>query len=173
MGNNSHQVEPSRWVERWAGCFPLEAAILDVAGGAGRHARFLLGRGHDVTVVDRDCSALKDLNQHPRATVLEADLESCVPFLGSHFGVVLVTNFLLRTLFPHLIAAVAPGGYLVYETFTTLHARYRRPRDRRHLAAPGELQNLVTEELDVVAYEEVVEPGSRRAAVARLAATRR
>jgi hypothetical protein len=105
--------------------------------------------------------------------VLEADLESCVPFLGSHFGVVLVTNFLLRTLFPHLIAAVGPGGYLVYETFTTLHARYRRPRDRRHLAAPGELQNLVTEELDVVAYEEVVEPGSRRAAVARLAATRR
>jgi hypothetical protein len=172
MGNNSHQVEPSRWVERWARCFPSEAAILDVAGGAGRHTLFLLGRGHHVTVIDRDCSALDDLNQHPRATVLKADLEAGVPFLGSHFGVVLVTNFLLRSMFPHLIDAVGPGGYLIYETFTSHHARYRRPQDSRHLAAPGELRNLVTEELDVLAYEEVAEQGSRRTAVARLAATR-
>lgn len=172
MGNNSHQVEPSRWVERWAWCFPSEAAILDVAAGAGRHARFLLGRGHHVTVIDRDCSALNDLNQHPRATVLEADLEACVPFLGSHFGVVLVTNFLLRSMFSHLIAAVGPGGFLIYETFTSHHARYRQPRDSSHLTAPGELRRLVTEDLDVLAYEEAFEGGSRRAAVARLAATR-
>jgi hypothetical protein len=144
-----------------------------VAGGAGRHTRFLLGRGHHVTVIDRDCSALDDLNQHPRATVLKADLEACVPFLGTQFGVVLVTNFLLRSVFPYLIAAVGPGGYLIYETFTSHHARYRRPQDSRHLAAPGELQNLVTDELEVIAYEEVVEGGSRQAAVARLVATRR
>ncbi len=172
MGNNSHRVEPSRWVERWARCFPSEAAVLDVAGGAGRHTRFLLGRGHHVTVIDRDCSALGDLNQHPRATVLQADLEACVPFLGSYFGVVIVTNFLLRSVFPYLIDAVGPGGYLIYETFTSHHARYRRPQDSCHLAAPGELQSLVTDELEVLAYEEVVESGCRRAAVARLAATR-
>ena len=172
MGTNSHHVGPSRWVERWAQSVPPEAAILDLAGGAGRHTRFFLERGHPVTVIDRDCSALGDLSRHPRATVLKADLEAGVPFLGARYGLVVVTNFLLRAIFPDLIDALGQGGYLIYETFTSHHARYRPPRDSSHLARPGELRERVAADLDILAYEEVVERGPHRAAVARLAAIR-
>ena len=104
--------------------------------------------------------------------MLKADLEAGVPFLGARFGLVVVTNFLLRAIFPGLIDALGKGGYLIYETFTSHHVRFRPPRDRSHLARPGELRERVSADLDIVAYEEVVERDPHRAGVARLAAIR-
>ena len=48
---------PSDWVVRWA---PLvtHGPVLDVASGAGRHARFFAGRGMEVVAVDRDAQVI-------------------------------------------------------------------------------------------------------------------
>ena len=40
------------------------------------------------------------------------------------FAGVVVTNYLWRPLFPALVAAVAPGGWLIYETFAQGNERF-------------------------------------------------
>lgn len=65
----------------------------------------------------------------------------------------MVTNYLWRPLFPLLIAAVAPGGVLLCETFAVGHAAYGRPSRPEFLLRPGELLEAVRGRLQVVAYE--------------------
>jgi SAM-dependent methyltransferase len=171
-------VNASAWVVAHAGLVPGSAAVLDVACGSGRHTRFFLDRGHPVVAVDRDLSRVADLRNVPGVELVDADLETGAPppFAGRAFGGVVVTNYLHRPLLPALVAAVAPGGVLLYETFARGNERFGRPTNPAFLLEPGELLDAVRGELRVVAYEDVVvdEPdaGSRPAAVQRVAAVR-
>src|SRR5688500_9481791 len=56
---------PSPWIVRFAPLVPAGARVLDLAAGGGRHARLFLARGHPVTALDRDVSALEDLRALP------------------------------------------------------------------------------------------------------------
>ena len=67
--------EPSRWVRHWAHLVAAGGAVLDVASGAGRHARLFASRGHPVTALDRDAAALGTMRDEPLITTLAADLE--------------------------------------------------------------------------------------------------
>ncbi len=82
------------------------------------------------------------------------------PFGGRRFSAVVVVNYLWRPLFLDLIAAVAPGGVLLYDTFAVGQERHGRPRNPDHLLRPGELLEAVRGKLEVRAYEfgEVGEP---------------
>ena len=164
-------VAPSAWVERFAALVPPGATVLDVACGAGRHARLFLSRGHPVTAVDRDTSRLEPSPGAPRLTVVEADLETGPWPLGdSRFGGVVVANYLHRPLFAALIAAVAPGGALIYETFADGNERLGKPRNPDHLLRPGELLDAVRGSLRVVAYEALEVTTPRPAVVQRMCA---
>lgn len=133
---------PSDWVVRWAPLLPPRAQVLDVACGHGRHVRWLAGLGHRVTAVDRDAALLAPLAGV--ATTLAADLEAGPwPLPGRMFDAVIVTNYLWRALFPALMAAVAPGGLLIYETFAQAHAALGRPRRPEFLLRPGELIDVL------------------------------
>ena len=149
--------------------------MLDLAAGSGRHGRLFLAAGNPVTFVDRDISALADLDGVPGACLLAADLEDggAFPLAGRLFGGVVVTNYLHRPLLAGLVAAVAPAGVLLYETFAegneALGGRVRNPD---FLLRHGELLEAVRGHLRVVAYEDVVEPGSPPAAVQRICAVR-
>lgn len=166
--------EASPWVERFAGLVPMGSVVLDVAAGGGRHTRLFLARGHQVTAVDRDIGALTDLAAAGRLEILEADLEDGRPWpLGERrFGGVIVANYLYRPLLPAIVAAVAPGGCLIYETFALGNERFGRPSNPDFLLRPGELLEAVRGRMTVVAYEnlEVSEP--KRAMVQRIAAVR-
>jgi len=160
---------PSRWVVRFAAHIAPEAPVLDVACGSGRHARLLLARGHPVTAVDRDLSELEPPPGTPGLEAIAADLEAAPwPFAGRTFGAVVVTNYLHRPLFPHLIAALAPGGLLIYETFARGNERFGRPRNPAHLLEEGELIARVWGRLRILAYES--NDWERRAVVQRLCA---
>jgi SAM-dependent methyltransferase len=100
--------EPSRWVSHWAHLVAPGGAVLDVAAGAGRHARWFAGHGHPVTALDRDAAALAAMQDEPLITVLTADLEGAPWPLpdGAKFAAVVVTNYLHRPLFPHLLEAL-------------------------------------------------------------------
>jgi SAM-dependent methyltransferase len=152
----------SPWVRRFASLIPAGGPVLDLAAGGGRHARFLLGLGYRVTAVDRDVSALADLRDQPAATILAADLEDGGPwpFGGQRFAGVVVTNYLHRPLLADIVAGVAPGGCLIYETFAAGNDRFGRPSNPDFLLRPGELLDVVCGHLMVVAYEnlEVAEP---------------
>jgi SAM-dependent methyltransferase len=161
----------SPWIERFAGLVPAGGDVVDVAAGAGRHARYFLARGHDVTAVDRDTSALEP---HPRLEIVEVDLETPAgwPLADRRFGAVVVTNYLHRPLLPALVAAVAPGGAMLYETFAAGNERFGRPSNPDFLLLAGELLDAVRGQLRVVAYEDVIVDSPRPAAVQRIAAVR-
>ena len=166
--------EPSAWIVRFASLVPPGGPVLDVAAGGGRHVRFFLGRGHPVTAVDRDLSGLADLRGDAGLGIVEADLEDGSPFplKGREFAAVVVTNYLHRPILPDIVAAVAPGGVLIYETYARGQERFGRPRNPDFLLRPGELLDAVRGSLRVAAYEDLVVDGDGPRAVQRIAAVR-
>ena len=113
-----HSLTPSSWVKRFASKISPTGSVLDVACGAGRHTRLFLEKGHSVTAVDRDLSALADI-RNERLTRIEADLEAgpSWPLFGECFSGVIVTNYLYRPRLKDLVENVESSGYLIYETF--------------------------------------------------------
>jgi SAM-dependent methyltransferase len=157
MGKSMPDASPteglaaSPWVARFAPLVAAGGVVLDVAAGGGRHSLLFAGRGHAVIAVDRDVSRLPAA---PGIEAVEADLEnSRWPFADRHFAGVVVTNYLHRPLLPLLVAAVAPGGVLLYETFARGNERYGRPGNPDFLLEPGELLAAVASKLTVIAYE--------------------
>jgi SAM-dependent methyltransferase len=161
----------SPWILQWAGLVPTGATVLDLAAGGGRHSLFFAERGRRVTAVDRDLSRLPD---HPNIQRLQADLEDGSPWpLGSRrFGAAVVTNYLHRPLMPALLAAVEPGGVLLYETFMAGNERFGKPSRPAFLLNDGELLELVHGAFSVTAYEARLVSEPRLAMVQRIAARR-
>jgi SAM-dependent methyltransferase len=143
---------PSSWVQSWSHLIPPSGAVLDVACGFGRHMRWLREQGHPVTGVDRSQEAVDAVQSSGEA--LCADLENGPwPLAGRTFAGVVVTNYLWRPLFPSLLQSVAPGGVLIYETFTAGNETVGRPARPEFLLQPGELLRLC-DGLHVVAFED-------------------
>lgn len=160
---------PSPWVKRFAHLISRGGAVLDVACGSGRHLRWLAAQGFRVCGVDRDAEALSA--SQGAGELIVADLEAGPWPLGERrFDAVVVTNYLWRDKLPRVVAAVAPGGVLLYETFAVGNERYGRPSNPAFLLRPGELLEA-TRGLHVVAYEDgVLDEPTRR--VQRIAALR-
>ena len=111
---------------------------------------------------------------HPRLEAVEVDLEDGRPFplAGRLFAAVVVTNYLYRPILDDLVAAVGPGGLLLYETFACGNEAMGRPSNPAYLLQPGELLRVVGDRLRVVAFEDVVVEQPRPAVVQRIAAAR-
>jgi tellurite methyltransferase len=134
-------------VEACAELAPGEA--LDLAGGAGRHALWLARRGWRVTLADVSDDGLA-LAARRAAGVTVAmrreSLEETVAWArgsrggpGQRFDLIVVVWFLARRAFGDLPRMLAPGGRLVYKTYTAEHARYREGHSLRTALDPGEL----------------------------------
>ena len=169
--SHSHPETPSSWVQRWAPMIPPGGRVLDVASGGGRHARWLAGRGHPVDALDRDAEALAALAGVALVSTRCADIENGPwPCERGVYAAVIVTNYLHRPLFPELLAALAQGGVLIYETFAAGNERYGKPSNPAFLLRPGELLEIVRGHLRVVAYEDVQVTEPKPAIVQRLCA---
>jgi len=150
----------SRWVQRWAHLVPHGAAVLDVACGSGRHVRWFAQRGARVTGVDRDADAVAPLGAI--AEIVVADIEGGPwPFTDRRFDAVVVTNYLWRERLPDVLASVAPGGVLVYETFAAGNETVGKPSNPNFLLRPGELLQAVAG-WHVVAFEDGFEAAPDR-----------
>lgn len=167
---------PSDWVVRFA---PLikPGEVLDLACGGGRHARLLAMR-HPVLALDRNAEALAALARDGIAT-LRHDLEAEAavwPFAADRFAGIVVTHYLHRPLFPHILASLAPGGVLIYETFAQGNEQFGKPSNPDFLLAPGELLDVAQSggplPLRVVAFEEGYVERPRPAMLQRLCATK-
>jgi SAM-dependent methyltransferase len=146
----------SPWLRRFLPSIASGGRVLDLAAGEGRHTSFLVAHGFHVTAADRGVAALKArVGNEPRCTIVELDLEDGGPWrLGGGFDAVLVSLYLHRPLFPHLAAALAPGGVLIYETFMHGNERFGRPTNPDFLLRPNELFDMFARELAVVAFEQ-------------------
>jgi tellurite methyltransferase len=161
------------WVERIARERGGRPRALDVAMGSGRHAVVMARSGLRTFGVDVKLDAVREAMagaRHEGARVEGwcADLTQH-PLPRGWFDLVLVARYLQRDLFSDLRAAVAPGGIVIYETFTTnQRALGRPPTSPDHLLEPGELRRRF-DGFEVLFYEELLAPE----AVARLVARSR
>lgn len=153
---------PSAWVTRWSHLVAPGGQVLDVACGSGRHLRWFAQRGHHVTGVDRDATAVAPLRSVPNTELVVADIEGGPwPFTGRHFDAVVVTRYLWRERLADIVASVGPGGVLIYETFAAGNETVGKPSNPRFLLMPGELLQIASG-LRVVAYEDGVEADPAR-----------
>lgn len=189
---NTSQTDRERWDERYAtleperrnsptpfvtACLPhlpQQGLALDVAAGNGRHSVALAEHGLRVDAVDISWYGLRKARERAvqyGVTIRPVVLDMQRGWLPNRqYDVVLNNYFLLRNLIPAIRAAVKPGGWIVFETFTIhqLAITPHRFRTRDHLLAPGELRSLFSD-FDIVQYWEG-EEDSR--ATARLLACR-
>ncbi|SFC68885.1 Methyltransferase domain-containing protein [Polaromonas sp. OV174] len=156
-----HGMEPpSPWVQRWSHLVAPGGVVLDVACGHGRHARWFYERNHPLALVDRSQEAIESIaTAIPSCDAVVADIENGPwPFAGRQFDAVVVTNYLWRPLLPTLLNSLAPGGVLIYETFTQGNETVGKPSRPDFLLRPGELLDLCRQ-LRIVAFEDGFQAG--------------
>lgn len=135
---------------------------LDVACGTGRHALALARAGFEVLAVDVSAVALERLDAAAAAAAATAaeglrvrterrDLEA-EGLPPGRFELVVVVDYLERSLFPELREAVAPVGCVFHETFSWRHSEATGFR-RAFCLEPGELLGAF-EGFEVLAHEE-------------------
>jgi len=152
--------EPAGFVQELLPLLPLGPA-LDLACGTGRHTLLLASRQQVVTAVDSSSVALEILEQraldlhHPVTRVKrptqsasrwhgiqlwQADLEE-VSLPSETFSVVVCVNYLQRSLFSQIERTLAPGGMLLFETYTVAQLDFEGgPRNPNYLLELGELR---------------------------------
>lgn len=153
-------AEPASIVTEWLPLLPNGPA-LDLACGTGRHTLLLAARGQFVNSVDWSSTALDVLENRARKAkipvsrandasapesrnsgirLIHANLEG-IHFPETSFSLILCLQYLQRSLFQQMAAALRPGGVLVFETFTRAQLNYSGgPRNPEHLLDSGELR---------------------------------
>jgi tellurite methyltransferase len=140
---------------------------LDIAGGVGRHAIWLAQRGWRTRLIDisdvgiglaeKNASrALGPVAKEFLITAEVADLDSIQDFGREQYDLILVFYFLERELFPALAAALKPGGFLIYKTYTAEQKHFAGgPSHPMFLLQPNELLRAFPS-LHVLHYHETI-----------------
>lgn len=180
------QADFEKWQARYAQAGPPEPAdpflvelgsmlpsrgrALDVAGGAGRHALFLAGRGLRVTLVDispagLDLAWCRAADAGVSIATAALDLERD-PLPDGPYELVLCTSFLpSQALWRQMVDRLSPGGKLVYVQPTTTNLERHAHPSRRFLLEPGQLQEIVSAlDLHPLRLEEGWDPTGRHTA---------
>ena len=154
-------IEPASFVVELLPLLPRGPA-LDLACGTGRHSLLLAGRRQPVTAVDSSSVGLDILEQraltcgvkttwrrnsgsiaasHDGIELVEADLKRAV-LPAASFALILCVQYLQRSLFGQVERALAPGGVLLFETFTRAQLDFSGgPTNSEHLLEFGELRS--------------------------------
>ena len=117
---------------------------LDLACGEGRNGIFLARNGFEVTAVDISPRGLeRGRLQAARVGVavdfIQADLDEWRP--QGIYDLIVDFNFLMRSLIPFLVDALAPGGMVVMETILDAPG-LEEGHTKDYLLQPGELGRL-------------------------------
>jgi SAM-dependent methyltransferase len=143
---------------------------LDLAGGAGRHAIWLAQHGWRVLLADVSDEGLALAAQRSAEAAVALTFR-CEPVdetiawatkyqdvYDIRFDLITVFLFLAREHFSALPQLLAPGGRLIYKTYTSDHARFHEGHSLACALHPGELatafpslENLLCREANGVA----------------------
>ena len=146
----------SNWVKYCLEALPYKNGyILDLACGRGRHSVFLSNLGYNVLSVDIDEHKLNCFNgKLIKKKVIDVENINNWPLEKQKFNVIIVTNFLNRTIFPLIISSIRKGGYLIYETFSEGHQKIGRPNNPKYILKPRELMQL-SAKMHLITYENI------------------
>jgi tellurite methyltransferase len=153
--------EPASFVRELLPLLPTGPA-LDLACGAGRHTLLLAARQQEVTAVDNSSAGLEILERRARDAglaigrirspgkivasrhgidLIHADLLERAILGVDSFSLILCVQYLQRSLFGQMERALAPGGMLLFETYTRAQLEFPGgPRNPDHLLELGELR---------------------------------
>jgi len=148
---------------------------LDLAGGAGRNSVYLLERGWNVTLMDisevglalakekaakahrQECLCHTGLGCPSFLEASQIDLNTVTDLGTDQFDLIVCFYFLRRELFPAILRALKPGGFLVYRTYTIDRMKVAGgPDDPKYLLQPNELLRAFSS-LRVMDYHETTE----------------
>lgn len=149
--------EPSAVLVSLEPFLPSRGRALDVAGGAGRHALWLAGRGLDVTIADISSAGLaiarrRATEESLQIAMLEIDL-AAEPFPAGPWDLIVSVCHVNRPLFAVYPSVLAPGGILAVIQPTKRNLERHAKPPAGFLLEDGELPSLVTG-LEIVHYEE-------------------
>lgn len=157
--NLVRSLEPSGFLASNANLLPPGGCAIDLASGAGRNSLYLAELGFHAIALDWSISALENCLRTARERKLKVDAAavdlSTFMMPQGVFDVVIVFNFLLRSLAPAIIRSLKPGGVLVYETLTKDHLRWKPSFNTEFLLERGELAHLFRE-LHLIKYREAI-----------------
>ena len=125
-------------------------SVIDIGCGSGRDLVFLglkgwniLGLDYLQPALDKYLQLAKQYDIEAKAIKLDIE-ENLTDFveMGSHFDLVQVFRYLHRPLLPHLKDKVKPGGYLIYQTFSSGCEAFGKPKKARFILKRGELAEI-------------------------------
>ena len=140
---------------------------LDLAGGAGHHAVWLMQQGWRMMLADFSQTALDIARSHSNGMQLEIRCGAALNVVQAliaekrQFRFVLVSFFLDRTVLPWLPELLAPEGLLLYRTYTVDNLRFgnqRGPREPERLLRSQELLTIFSSSsrMRILHYHETV-----------------
>ena len=147
---------------------------LDVAGGVGRHSIWLAERGWRVKLLDISEVGVRQAGENAKRTEMTGSISAEICDLNimqdlgrEQYDLVIVFFFLQRELFPALISALKPGGFLIYKTYTTEQKNFGGgPSHPMFLLEPNELLRAFSS-LRVFHYHETIQQKGVAELVAR------
>lgn len=148
---------PSRALLENRHLLPAAGDALELACGHAGNAVLLARQGLRTQAWDISTVATDRVAEYARAHGLPLTAEARDlmrdPPPPSTWDVVAVAHFLDRDLFPHIVAALRPGGLLFYQTFTRARIGDAGPSNPEFRLAAGELLALCSG-LEVLVYRE-------------------
>lgn len=148
---------PSRVLVENRHLLPADGDALELACGLAGNALLLARQGLRTRAWDISAVATARVAEYAReqALPLTAETRDLLrdPPPPSEWDVIAVAHFLDRGLFPHIVAALRPGGLLFYQTFTRARIGDAGPSNPEFRLAAGELLVLCAG-LEVLVYRE-------------------
>jgi len=165
--------EPAALLVENLSLLPKGGKALDIAMGTGRNALYLASLGFRVTGIDLSAVAVEKCREKAErlglpVEALLADLEH-YPLPSEEYDLIVNFYYLQRSLALSIVAALKPGGVLVFETFTIDQLQFGwGPKVPGHLLRPGELREMFAGLETLLYHEGVIEGDRGPKAVARL-----
>jgi SAM-dependent methyltransferase len=159
-GGYRPRAESGAFLNGWIDRLPPGRA-LDLACGTGRHALRLAEAGFDVTAVDISAVAIDTARAAARERGLSvdwvvADLDT-YQLPAAAYQAITVIRYVNRPLWPRLLEALAPDGWLLVEHHMQTTRDVAGPKSSSFRVASQELLTAFSA-LHVLLYEEVMEP---------------
>ncbi len=159
-GGYQARAFPTAYLEQWVPTFEQGRALV-VACGPGRNGLYLAEQGFEVVGVDisgvaisraRDAAVERGVEAEFRAT----DLDDFDPEPRS-FDLITVIRYRNPGLWPRLVEALAPDGWILAEHHMKTTADVAGPKSADFRLDPGELLRVFAG-LRIVHYSESIEP---------------
>ncbi len=171
---------PSSFVVACLERIPLRAHkfAADLGCGHGRHARLLASSGYTVFALDLHQRSLRALPKRPPRKrgpgssgsihPIVANVNAALPLRGRSLGLALAVHCSIHHNLPAIEATLAPGGFLIYETFGG------RGLNWTELPKAGQLASKLRRRFEILVLEEQpAGPARKRSVVVRLFARKR